>query len=334
MDICPPCGGCRQRLAEFAAPTRPCYLGRPGGPTRDHDDRRAAAARLRARGVSWRDARPRRSLTDRAPACAPRVGIVLGSGLGAVADAVAGRHRDRLRRAARLPGARASTGHGGQRGARPARRRAGARAAGPRAPLRGRRPRTRSAPRCARCAPPAPRSSCSPTPPARCAPEVGPGSLMAISDHINLIGVNPLTGPNDDDDRPALPEPARRLRPGAARRAARERAASSASTLAEGVYLAVQRAELRDAGRDPRLPHAGRRRRRHVDRATRRSVARHCGLRVAAVSAITNLAEGMGDVPLSHEQTLRDAAARRRATSRRCSTRFVERLGLTLRARS
>ncbi len=37
-------------------------------------------------------------------------------------------------------------------------------------------------------------------------------------------------------------------------------------------------------------------------------VARHCGLRVAAVSAITNLAEGMGDVPLSHEQTLRDAA--------------------------
>jgi xanthosine phosphorylase len=37
-------------------------------------------------------------------------------------------------------------------------------------------------------------------------------------------------------------------------------------------------------------------------------VARHCGLRVAAISAITNLAEGMGDVPLSHEQTLTDAA--------------------------
>ena len=37
-------------------------------------------------------------------------------------------------------------------------------------------------------------------------------------------------------------------------------------------------------------------------------VARHCGLRVAAVSAITNLAEGIGDQPLSHEQTLADAA--------------------------
>ena len=36
-------------------------------------------------------------------------------------------------------------------------------------------------------------------------------------------------------------------------------------------------------------------------------LARHCGLRVAAVSVITNLAEGMTDEPLSHEQTLRAA---------------------------
>ena len=35
-------------------------------------------------------------------------------------------------------------------------------------------------------------------------------------------------------------------------------------------------------------------------------VARHCGLRVAAVSVVTNLAEGMGDVALSHEQTLEE----------------------------
>ena len=34
----------------------------------------------------------------------------------------------------------------------------------------------------------------------------------------------------------------------------------------------------------------------------------HCGLRVAAVAAVTNLAEGMGGVALSHEQTLAEAA--------------------------
>jgi cytidine deaminase len=33
-DICPPCGGCRQRLAELAQPDTPVHLGRPGGPRR------------------------------------------------------------------------------------------------------------------------------------------------------------------------------------------------------------------------------------------------------------------------------------------------------------
>jgi homotetrameric cytidine deaminase len=32
MDFCPPCGGCRQRLVEFAKPETPVHLGRPGGP--------------------------------------------------------------------------------------------------------------------------------------------------------------------------------------------------------------------------------------------------------------------------------------------------------------
>jgi homotetrameric cytidine deaminase len=34
MDICPPCGGCRQRLSEFAGPDTRVHLGRPGGPRR------------------------------------------------------------------------------------------------------------------------------------------------------------------------------------------------------------------------------------------------------------------------------------------------------------
>jgi homotetrameric cytidine deaminase len=32
LDVCPPCGGCRQRLSEFASVDTPVYLGRPGGP--------------------------------------------------------------------------------------------------------------------------------------------------------------------------------------------------------------------------------------------------------------------------------------------------------------
>jgi homotetrameric cytidine deaminase len=32
LDVCPPCGGCRQRLSEFASAHTPVYLGRPGGP--------------------------------------------------------------------------------------------------------------------------------------------------------------------------------------------------------------------------------------------------------------------------------------------------------------
>jgi homotetrameric cytidine deaminase len=32
MEFCPPCGGCRQRLAEFAGTDTPVHLGRPGGP--------------------------------------------------------------------------------------------------------------------------------------------------------------------------------------------------------------------------------------------------------------------------------------------------------------
>jgi len=136
-------------------------------------------------------------------------------------------------------------------------------------------------------------------------PEVGPGSLVAISDHINLLGFNPLTGPNDESVGPRFPSLA-----GAYDPELRERlhAASAAlgAELHDGVYLAVAGpsfetpAEIR-AFRTLGADLVG------MSTVPEVIAARHAGLRVAAISAVTNLAEGMGGEALSHEQTLRVA---------------------------
>jgi xanthosine phosphorylase len=136
--------------------------------------------------------------------------------------------------------------------------------------------------------------------------EVKPGHLMALTDHINMMGTNPLIGPNDDAIGPRF------VAMGATYDAdLRERLHTAAYAegigLAEGVYLAVTGpafetpAEIRafkvlgaDAVGMSTVPEA--------------LVAAHCGLRVAAVSCITNLAEGMSDEVLSHEGTLAAAA--------------------------
>jgi xanthosine phosphorylase len=136
-------------------------------------------------------------------------------------------------------------------------------------------------------------------------PEVGPGSLMAITDHINMQGVNVLVGPNDESVGPRFPSLRDAYDPllvGELRAAARE----LGIPLAEGVYLAVAGpsfetpAEIR-AYRTMGADAVG------MSTVQETIVARHCGLRVAAVSVITNLAEGMSDEPLSHEQTLSSA---------------------------
>ncbi len=132
--------------------------------------------------------------------------------------------------------------------------------------------------------------------------EAGPGSLMLITDHINMQPFNPLAGPNDDEFGPRFPalDDAydRELQ-------ARLRAAARAGgvTLHEGVYLTClgpsfeTPAEIRAYGRLG-ADAVG------MSTVPEVIVARHCGLRVAAVSAITNLAVGLGDTPLSHARTL------------------------------
>jgi xanthosine phosphorylase len=138
-------------------------------------------------------------------------------------------------------------------------------------------------------------------------PEVGPGSLMAITDHINLTGVNLLAGPNDSAIGPRFPSLRDAYDP-ALLGLLRESSRDLGVALAEGVYLAVggpsfeTPAEIR-AFRVMGADAVG------MSTVQETILARHCGLRVAAVSVITNLAEGMTDEPLSHEQTLRAANA-------------------------
>jgi xanthosine phosphorylase len=130
----------------------------------------------------------------------------------------------------------------------------------------------------------------------------GPGSLVAISDHINLQAFNPLVGPNDDEVGPRFPSLRDAYDP-ELREALHAAAGELGTPLHEGVYLACTGptfeppAEIR-AFRTLGADLVG------MSTVPEVIAARHCGLRVAAVSVVTNLAEGMGGVALSHEQTL------------------------------
>jgi xanthosine phosphorylase len=155
-------------------------------------------------------------------------------------------------------------------------------------------------------------------------PEVGPGALMLITDHINLSGVNVLVGPNDEAIGPRFPSLRDAYDP-ELRERLRAAAGELGTELAEGVYLGLSGptfetpAEIRAIG-VLGADAVG------MSTVHETAVARHCGLRVAAVSAITNLAEGLNPEPLTHEQTLRDA---QRAADELAPllVRFVEGLG-------
>jgi xanthosine phosphorylase len=136
--------------------------------------------------------------------------------------------------------------------------------------------------------------------------EVAPGSLMLITDHLNFMWTNPLIGPNDDEwgerfvglEDAYDPELRARLQ---------RIAGELGIRLHEGVYCSLlgplfeTPAEIRayrvlgaDAVGMSTVPEV--------------IVARQAGIRVAAISAITNLAVGMSAEPIDHEQTLRGAA--------------------------
>jgi xanthosine phosphorylase len=150
--------------------------------------------------------------------------------------------------------------------------------------------------------------------------DLGPGRLMLIEDHINLTGVNVLAGPNEEELGPRFPSLRDAYDPllrADMRAAARELELG----LEEGVYLAVSGPSF-ETPAEIRAFHTLGADAVGMSTVHETTVARHCGLRVAAVSAITNYAEGMSDEPVSHEQTLRDAA-RAGADLAPLLTRFV-----------
>jgi purine-nucleoside phosphorylase len=128
--------------------------------------------------------------------------------------------------------------------------------------------------------------------------EVGPGSVMLIADHINFSGTNPLIGVAGDRKFVGMSEAYN----DALRAMARDAAAEAGVALAEGVYMWFSGpsfetpAEIRMAralGADA------------VGMSTVPEVilARYLGMRVAAFSVITNLGAGMAAGDLSHEET-------------------------------
>lgn len=131
------------------------------------------------------------------------------------------------------------------------------------------------------------------------------GDLMLISDHINMLGDNPLVGPNDETLGPRFPDMSVPYDP-ELRTLAREVAAGTGVTLREGVYVAVPgpnletRAEyrmLRNIGADV----VG------MSTVPEVIVARHGGMRVLGLSIITDLCLPDALEPTNLEDILRVA---------------------------
>lgn len=138
-------------------------------------------------------------------------------------------------------------------------------------------------------------------------PDLRPGDLMRIADHINLTGKNPLAGPNEEALGPRFPDVSRAYDPRLAD-ALEEAARAAGQRLRVGVYLMMTGpsyetpAEIRMAralGADA------------VGMSTVPEIlaAAHMGLPACGISCITNFAAGISAVPLTHAEVVEVAHA-------------------------
>ncbi len=150
-----------------------------------------------------------------------------------------------------------------------------------------------------------------------------PGDLVLISDHINLMGANPLTGPNDDSLGVRFPDMSE-VYSREYRRMTTLAGAELGLTLHKGVYAALPGPSyetpaeiryLRIIGADlvgmSTVPEA--------------IVANHMGMKVLGISCVTNMAAGMQQQKLVHSEVL-ETGERVRATLMRLLNLIIPKL--------
>ena len=128
------------------------------------------------------------------------------------------------------------------------------------------------------------------------------GALMVISDHVNLMGVNPLRGPNDERFGPRFPDMSAVYAP-ELQQIVIEEAKAIGVEVRRGIYGGLSGPSyetpaeihlLRNLGADAvgmsTVPEA--------------IVARHMGIEVLGISCITNMAAGISDEPINHEEVM------------------------------
>ena len=138
-----------------------------------------------------------------------------------------------------------------------------------------------------------------------------PGDLVLISDHINLLGTNPLTGPNDESLGPRFPDMSEAYSH-QYRQIAKAAGASIGLDLKEGVYAAMPGPSYETPAEIRFLRTIG------ADLVGMSTVpetiaANHLGMKVLAISCVTNMAAGILPQKLVHTEVL-EVGARVRDT--------------------
>jgi xanthosine phosphorylase len=148
-----------------------------------------------------------------------------------------------------------------------------------------------------------------------------PGQLVALNDHINFQGSNPLLGPNDDTVGPrfvAMDD----AYDAELRKRLQVAAKGMGMDLPEGVYIGVLGPSYETAAEIRAFKAWGA---DVVGMSTVAEVilARHCGMRVAVVATVTNLATGLSGTAANHGEVL-EAAAQAAVKLRELLNHFLE----------